>query len=101
MSIQRCKPVTLACLFAFSLNLIGCSGMSDTERRVGTGAGIGAASGAVVGSMTGSWAWGAVGGAAVGAGGGYLYDKHKKNEEKEQDAAYQKGQQAGQSQQSQ
>ena len=55
----------------------GCSGMSDTEKRLATGAAIGGAS---AGIISGKWGWAAVG-AAAGATGGYLYDKSKKNEE--------------------
>jgi hypothetical protein len=57
--------------------------MTDTQKRVGTGAAVG---GAVVGVATGEWGWAAAG-AAAGAAGGYLYDQSKKNEQK----AYEKG----------
>ena len=37
----------------------GCSGLSDTEQRAGTGAAIGAGAGAVVGALSGSTLTGA------------------------------------------
>ena len=66
----------------------GCSNMSDTERRMATGAGIG---GAAAGILSGEWGW-AAGGAAVGAAAGYLYDQHKRSEEE----AYSRGVRDGQ-----
>jgi osmotically inducible lipoprotein OsmB len=75
------------------LVLSGCAGMSETEQRVMSGAGIGTAGGAVVGAITGDWAWAAAG-AAVGAAGGYLVDQNKKKQEQ----AYQQGYKAGQTQ---
>jgi hypothetical protein len=74
-------------VIAGMLTLAGCAGMSDTERRVTTGAGVGAAA---AGAISGEWGWAAAG-AAAGAVGGFLYDKHKKNE----DDAYDKGVQDG------
>lgn len=78
----------MACAaLAGMMTLAGCSSMSDTERRVTTGAGVGAAA---AGAISGEWGWAAAG-AAAGAVGGFLYDKHKKNE----DDAYDKGVQDG------
>jgi osmotically inducible lipoprotein OsmB len=64
------------------LSLTACSGMSTTQQRTLSGAGIGAGVGAVGTAMTG----GCVGcGAAIGAGagavGGYIYDQTQKNRE--------------------
>jgi osmotically inducible lipoprotein OsmB len=71
------RNLFLCCTLIGSMALVGCAGMSDTERRVTTGAAVG---GAAAGVASGSWGWAAAG-AAAGAAGGYLYDKSKKNEE--------------------
>ncbi len=60
--------------------LAGCSSMSDTEQRTLSGAAIGTAGGALIGGASGSPVTGAAIGAAAGAAGGYLYDRHKRNE---------------------
>lgn len=62
------------------LSLSACSGMTSTQQRTLSGAGIGAGVGAVGTAVTGGCVTcGAVIGGAVGAGGGYLYDRsHKK-----------------------
>jgi hypothetical protein len=79
---------TLVLLFA------GCSNMSATEQRTLSGASIGAAAGAVgTAIFHGNPIWGAVGGAAVGAASGYVYDAY----EKEKQAQYNQGYQAGKS----
>jgi hypothetical protein len=70
----------------------GCSNMSNTEQRTLSGASIGAAAGAVgTAIFHGNPIWGAVGGAAVGAASGYVYDAY----EKEKQAQYNQGYQAG------
>lgn len=62
--------------------LTGCANMSSGEQRTLSGAAIGTAAGAVIGTMaTGQPRTGAAIGAAAGAAGGWLYDRHKKNEE--------------------
>lgn len=68
-------PVVLAA----TLLLAGCAGMSDTQRRTTTGAGVGAAGGAVIGSFSGNAGTGALIGAGVGALGGYVYDQDHKS----------------------
>jgi len=56
--------------------LTGCTGMSDTQQRTLSGAGIGAGVGAAGAAVTGgSVLGGAAIGTAVGAAGGYVYDK--------------------------
>jgi len=40
-----------------ALAVAGCAGMSDTQQRTLSGAGIGTAVGAGVGAITGEWAW--------------------------------------------
>ena len=64
----------LAIILAFAL-LIGCSGMSTTERTVAGGA-IGAGAGAGVAALAGGNAWVGAGiGAGAGALTGYLTSK--------------------------
>ena len=79
----------LPCALAAAIALTGCTGFSDTQQRTATGAAIG---GAVLGAATGDWGWAAAG-AAAGAAGGFLVDQSKKNEEQ----AFQRGVQQGQS----
>lgn len=65
------------------LSATGCSGMSNTQQRVLSGAAIGTAAGVGVGALSGGGlVWGAVGGAAVGALGGYAYDQYEKSKAK-------------------
>ncbi len=68
-------PVVLAA----TILLAGCAGMSDTQRRTTTGAGVGAAGGALIGSFSGNAGTGALIGAGVGALGGYVYDQDQKS----------------------
>lgn len=69
-----------AATFAAS-TLVGCAGMSETQRDTGIGAGIGAVTGAIIGRATAggnkgrSTATGAAVGAALGAAGGYLWSQ--------------------------
>ena len=66
--------------FAVS-SLVGCAGMTETQRDTTTGAAIGAVAGAVLGRATAggskgkSTATGAAVGAALGAAGGYLWSQ--------------------------
>ncbi len=82
------RKLIIGCCLVSMVVMTGCSGMSDTEKRLATGAAIG---GATAGIISGKWGWAAAG-AAAGAAGGYLYDKSKKNEE----AAYRRGVKDGQ-----
>jgi uncharacterized protein YcfJ len=77
------KRITIATILTISLALGGCSGMSDTEQRTLSGAAIGAGAGAAIGAVSGNTGLGAVVGTAAGAAGGYIYDQHKKTDEKE------------------
>ena len=77
----------ILCALATLLTLAGCANTSDSERRMRTGGAIGAAA---AGAISGEWGWAAAG-AAAGALGGYLYDQHKKDE----DRAYNQGVQDG------
>ncbi len=61
------RNLFVSCALISSMALAGCAGMSDTERRVTTGA-------------------------AAGAASGYLYDQSQKNEQK----AYERGVKDGQ-----
>ena len=70
------------------LSLSGCAGMTDTQRRAGTGTVVGAAGGAAIGAMAGNAGMGAAIGAGVGLLGGLLYDQNQK--------AYEQGRRDGQ-----
>lgn len=61
-----------------ALSLSGCAGMTDTERRAGTGTVVGAAGGAAIGAMAGNAGMGAAIGAGVGLLGGMVYDQNRK-----------------------
>lgn len=75
LTSRNLLPV-VACL----LMLSGCSGMSQTQQRTLSGAGIGAGVGVVGTAVTGGCiSCGAAIGAGVGAGAGYLYDKAQKD----------------------
>lgn len=83
------RNMMISCAVAAALTLSGCTGFSDTQQRTATGAAIG---GVALGVVTGEWGWAAAG-AAAGAAGGFLVDQSKKNEEQ----AFQRGVQQGQS----
>ena len=74
MRIQTVKYLGLASLLSVSLISAGCTTMSPTDRRIGTGAGIGAVTGALIGGNVRSTAAGAL----IGAGAGWLYDRQQK-----------------------
>ena len=65
-----------AVLLALALGVGGCA-MSETQERVAGGAALGALAGAAMGTSRQSAAIGA----AVGAAGGYLYDRHRQNQD--------------------
>jgi uncharacterized membrane protein len=73
------RNLRLTTAFAAALVLAGCASMSDTERRLATGAGAGAATGALIGSFSANAGKGALIGAGVGALGGYIYDQNQKS----------------------
>lgn len=86
----------IACLTAASVaasGLVGCSGMSETQRDTSTGAAVGAAVGAIVGRTTAggnkgrSTATGALVGAAAGAAGGYLWSQRMQQQKAEMQQA--------------
>ena len=77
----------------------GCAGMSDTEQRTLSGAGIGTAAGGIVGAIAGDTGVGLAVGAITGGVAGYLYDHHKKAQQKAHDEAYEQGYKAGQKKQ--
>jgi hypothetical protein len=62
--------------------LLGCADMTSTQQRTMSGAAIGTAGGALIGAIGGNTAMGAVIGAAAGATGGYIWDQHKKSEQR-------------------
>jgi hypothetical protein len=70
------KPILI---IATVIALSACTGMSQTQRRTLSGAGIGAGVGVASTVITGGCvSCGAAVGAAAGAAGGYIYDKTKK-----------------------
>ena len=67
------KRSAVAAVMLFSLTLVGCSGMNNTQQKMMSGGAIGAAGGAVVTALTGGCIWcGAAIGGAVGTGAGYV-----------------------------
>jgi uncharacterized membrane protein len=81
----------IALLMAAIFLVAGCAGMSDTQKRTGTGVAAGAATGAAIGSFYGSAGAGAAIGAAVGGAGGYVYDQHIKSKDKAYKDGYDEG----------
>jgi hypothetical protein len=73
------------------LAMTACAGMSDTEQRAVTGGAVGAAGGAAVGALAGNTALGLAIGTAGGVATGLLVDKYQKDK----DAAYNEGYEAG------
>jgi uncharacterized membrane protein len=74
------QNLKISATLAAALLLAGCASMTDSERRVATGAGAGAATGALVGSFSANAGRGALIGAGVGALGGFLYDQNQKRQ---------------------
>lgn len=74
MRIGKVQNCGLAIILAASLGSVGCANMSDSQRRVTTGAGIGAATGAIIRGDT----RGVATGAAIGAAGGWIYDRNER-----------------------
>ena len=85
------KNILVAATAAVLL-ISGCAntGMSDTQRRTATGAGVGALAGAVLGSATGGKAGtGALLGAGVGALGTYIWSQNMEKQKREMEQATQ------------
>ena len=79
-AILKTSRIALAMVCLVGL-LTGCANMSSGEQRTLSGAAIGTAAGAVIGTLaTGQPRTDAAIGAAAGAAGGWLYDRHEKNE---------------------
>ena len=77
------KTIKVVLFSSAVLVLSACTGMSDTQQRTLSGAGIGAAAGVGIGALTGGGLlWGAAGGAVAGAAGGYIYDQYEKGKDK-------------------
>ena len=85
------KKISLIVILAISLVIGGCSGRSDTEKRTLGGAAIGTAAGGIIGAIAGDTPVGLAVGAVAGAAGGYLYDHHKKAQQKTYDEGYNAG----------
>jgi uncharacterized membrane protein len=90
MKNMKIIALLMAAIFLF----VGCSGMTDTQKRTGTGVAAGAAAGAAIGSFYGSAGAGAAIGAAVGGAGGYVYDQHIKSKDKSYKSGYDAGKQS-------
>lgn len=80
-------------LFAAVLSLSACADLNDTQQRALTGTTAGAAGGAILGAIGGNAALGAAAGAGAGLIGGLVVDRVQKDK----DAAYRQGYNAGQS----
>jgi len=73
------KHIALGFIALAFVSMFGCSGMTQTQQKTLSGAGIGAGSGAVLGIVTGgSPAVGAVVGGGVGAVTGYILGEGEK-----------------------
>lgn len=73
------KRISAGLLLLVLATMLGCSGMSNTQQKTLSGAGIGAGGGAVLGAITGgSPVTGAVVGGGVGAVTGYILGESDK-----------------------
>ena len=78
-SMMKIRNLLVACCLLGGL--AGCANMSSGEQRTLSGAAIGTAAGALVGGLaTGRPMTGAAIGAATGAAGGWLYDRHERED---------------------
>jgi osmotically inducible lipoprotein OsmB len=78
-SMMKTRNLVVACCLVGGL--AGCANMSSGEQRTLSGAAIGTAAGALVGGLaTGRPMTGAAIGAATGAAGGWLYDRHERED---------------------
>ena len=93
--MTRKTALGAALVLALALPLGACQNPDPTLTRAGTGAAGGAAVGGLIGSMSGNFGWGALIGAGAGVAGGLLFDYHQR----EREAQFQRGVQAGQQQQ--
>jgi hypothetical protein len=83
--------VKLCAAAALILSLAGCSGLTQSQQRVGTATVGGTAIGAVLGAIGGNAGLGAVAGAGAGLVGGLIYDRVKNNEQSAYDHGYNAG----------
>lgn len=73
------KHIAIAFTVLVLASTFGCAGMTGTQQKTLSGAGIGAGGGAVLGAVTGgSPVTGAVIGAGVGAATGYILGEKQK-----------------------
>ena len=81
---------TLVSTAAAAFLLVGCAGMSETQQKTATGAGIGAVAGAILSSATGGSAGtGAAVGAGLGALGTYIWSSNLEKQKRDMQAATQ------------
>jgi uncharacterized membrane protein len=85
------RKVILAILVVPLLGSAACTNLNDTQQRTLTGGVGGAGVGALLGAIGGNAGLGAAAGAGAGLLGGFLYDRVQKD----QQAAYDQGYQAG------
>ncbi len=76
------KRFVLPLALAGALAAGACADLSPTEQRVLTGGAGGAAGGAAIGALAGNATAGAAIGGAAGLLGGYIYDQHRRTEER-------------------
>jgi len=73
------KHIAVVFIFLALVSMFGCAGMSRTQQKTLSGAGIGAGGGAILGAVTGgSPIVGAVVGSGVGAVTGYILGEKEK-----------------------
>lgn len=83
--------VLLSALVAVSMS--GCANMTPTQQRMLSGTAGTTAAGAAIGAIAGNAGMGAAIGAGAGLVGSYLYDQHKRAEQRAYDQGYQQGHQ--------
>jgi outer membrane protein OmpA-like peptidoglycan-associated protein len=80
------KPLVLATSLAAVLAITGCAntGLTETQQRTATGAGVGALAGAAISAATGGKAGvGAAAGAALGGVGSYIWSNNQERRKRE------------------
>ena len=81
--MRNLLPLSLAATVLIS----ACTGLSDTEQRVLTGAGAGGAVGTGIGAVGGNAGLGLAAGVVVGSSTAFMYDQHLKARARAYDAA--------------
>ena len=92
--VTEMKKSRAAVALVAILALAGCAGLTDTEQRALTGTAAGAATGTVIGAIAGNTGMGLAIGAGAGLVGGLVVDKVQRD----RDAAFRRGYEAGSAQ---